>query len=125
MRYRTPCAGRAVYCSDVYYCLNAVHTPTLPKMLITPIRYSEITDTFYVECPTCKAQHGFNPDLDQAKAIHPTVLGAFNFGDNNYQQNYTCPIRGGPLFKVTFRWQNGGFGIGHYAVECCRMLFTQ
>ncbi len=87
--------------------------------MLTPIRYSEIldTDTFYVECPTCQGQHGFNPDPDWATAIHPTVARYFNFGDNNYQQNYTCPMEGGPLFKVTFRWRNGGFGIGHYAVE--------
>ncbi len=86
---------------------------------MTPSRYSDIPDcdTFYVECPTCQGQHGLNPDPDWATAIHPTVARYFNFGDNNYQQNFVCPMEGGPLFKVTFRWQNGGFGIGHYAVE--------
>ncbi len=88
-------------------------------LLLTPIRYSDIldTDTFYVECPTCKGCHGLNPDPDEAMAIHPVVARYFNFGDNNYQQNYVCPIEGGPLFKVTFRWMNGGFGIGHYAKD--------
>lgn len=88
-------------------------------MLITPIRYSEIldTDTFYVECPTCKAVHALHPDPDWAMAIHPTVARYFDFDGNNYQQNYVCPFQRGPMFKVTFRWMNGGFGVGHYAVE--------